>query len=56
MRGKTNEPAFVVHTASRLAAEKDMSDAGLARATNNNFLRLFRKVPRASLKAPKSAA
>ena len=56
MRGKTNEPAFVVNTASRVAAEKDMSDAGLARATNNNFLRLFRKVPRASLKAPKSAA
>lgn len=56
MRGKTNEPAFVVHTASRVAVEKDMSDAGLARATNNNFLRLFRKVPRASLKAPKSAA
>jgi hypothetical protein len=33
-----------------------MSDAGFARATNDNFLRLFSKVPRASLKAPKNAA
>jgi TatD DNase family protein len=56
IRGKTNEPAFVIHTALRLAAVKDMSDAGLARATNDNFLRLFSKVPRASLKAPKNAA
>jgi TatD DNase family protein len=56
MRGKTNEPAFVVHTASRLAAVKGMSDAELARTTNDNFLRLFSKVPRASLKAPKNAA
>ena len=56
MRGKTNEPAFVVHTASRLAAVKGMSDAELARTTNDNFLRLFSKVPRSRLKAPKSAA
>jgi TatD DNase family protein len=56
MRGKTNEPAFVVHTASRLAAVKGLSEAELARATNDNFFRLFSKVPRSSLKAPKSAA
>jgi TatD DNase family protein len=56
MRGKTNEPAFVVHTATRLAAVKSVSEADLARATNDNFLRLFNKVPRASLKSPKSAA
>jgi TatD DNase family protein len=56
MRGKANEPAFVVYTASRLAAVKGMSAAELAQATNDNFLRLFSKVPRASLKAPKSAA
>jgi TatD DNase family protein len=56
MRGKINEPAFVVHTAARLAAVKGVSEAELARATNDNFFRLFNKVPRASLKAPKSAA
>jgi TatD DNase family protein len=56
MRGKTNEPAFVVHTASRLAAVRGLSEAELARATNDNFFRLFSKVPRSSLKAPKSAA
>jgi TatD DNase family protein len=56
MRGKTNEPAFVVHTASRLAAVKGLSEAELGRATNDNFFRLFSKVPRSSLKAPKSAA
>jgi TatD DNase family protein len=56
MRGKTNEPAFVIHTAARLAALKGVSDAELAQATNDNFFRLFSKVPRASLKSPKSAA
>jgi TatD DNase family protein len=56
MRGKINEPAFVVHTAAKLAAVKGVNEAELARATNDNFLRLFNKVPRASLKAPKSAA
>jgi TatD DNase family protein len=56
MRGKTNEPAFVVHTAARLAAVKSVSEVELARSTNDNFFRLFNKVPRASLKTPKSAA
>jgi TatD DNase family protein len=56
MRGRANEPAFVVHTGSRLAAVKDLNEAELARATNDNFFRLFSKVPRSSLKAPKSAA
>jgi TatD DNase family protein len=56
MRGRTNEPAFVIHTAARLAALKGVSDAELAQATNDNFFRLFSKVPRASLKSPKSAA
>jgi TatD DNase family protein len=53
---KPNEPAFVVHTAARLAAVKGVSEADLARATNENFFRLFNKVPRTSLKTPKSAA
>ncbi len=43
-RGKTNEPAYVVHTARMLAALKGVSEAELAAATTGNFFRLFRKV------------
>jgi TatD DNase family protein len=56
MRGKTNEPAFVVNTAAELAVVKGVSEAEFACATNDNFFRLFSKVPRSRLKAPKSAA
>ena len=45
LRGKTNEPAFVVHTASMLAELKGVSESELAAITTANFLRLFRKVP-----------
>jgi TatD DNase family protein len=45
-RGKTNEPAYVVHTAAALAKVKGISDAELAAATTDNFFRLFGKVPR----------
>ena len=50
LRGRTNEPANVVHTARRLAAVKGLSEAELARVTSENFAFLFKKVPRASLK------
>jgi TatD DNase family protein len=56
LRGKTNEPAFVVHTAARLAALRGVREADMARTTTENFFRLFKKVPRPSLKAPQSAA
>jgi TatD DNase family protein len=56
LRGKTNEPALVVHTAARLAALRGVSAAEMARTTTENFLRLFKKVPRSALKAPASAA
>jgi len=56
MRGKTNEPAFVVHTAARLAALRGVRETEMARMTTENFFRLFRKVPRSSLKSPQSAA
>jgi len=56
MRGKTNEPAFVVHTAARLAALRGVRETEMARMTTENFFRLFKKVPRSSLKAPQSAA
>ena len=45
-RGKTNEPAFVVHTARMLAELKGISEAELAAVTTENFFRLFTKVKR----------
>lgn len=45
-RGKTNEPAFVVHTAAMLADLKGVSEPELATATTENFFRLFSKVAR----------
>ncbi|MDB5734895.1 MAG: LuxR family transcriptional regulator [Alphaproteobacteria bacterium] len=45
-RGKTNEPAFVVHTANMLAELKGVSAGELATATTDNFFRLFSKVKR----------
>ena len=45
-RGKTNEPAYVAHTAATLAKVKGVSDEEIARATTDNFFRLFRKVKR----------
>ncbi len=43
MRGKRNEPSFLVHTAAMLAQLKDVSPAELAQATTENFFRLFSK-------------
>jgi TatD DNase family protein len=45
-RGKTNEPAYVVHTARALAAVKGISLDEFAEATTANFYRLFSKIPR----------
>ncbi|MFQ5784956.1 MAG: TatD family hydrolase [Alphaproteobacteria bacterium] len=42
-RGKRNEPAFVVHTATRVAEIKGIAPEALAEATTGNFFRLFRK-------------
>ncbi len=45
-RGKSNEPAFVVKTLEQLAAVKGVAADVMAKATNDNFFRLFSKVPR----------
>lgn len=45
-RGKQNEPAFVVHTADRLAELKGLTGPELAEATTENFFRLFSKTAR----------
>ena len=44
-RGKPNEPAYVAHTARRLAEVKGVDEAEIAAATSANFFRLFSKVP-----------
>jgi TatD DNase family protein len=43
MRGKTNEPAFVVHTAALVAQLKGVTQDELARITSANFFKLFTK-------------
>ncbi|HXL98492.1 MAG TPA: TatD family hydrolase [Rhizomicrobium sp.] len=45
-RGKRNEPAFVTNTAATLAELKGVSAEELARATTDNFFRLFTKAAR----------
>jgi TatD DNase family protein len=50
-RGKRNEPAYVVETAKVLAETRGVTFEDIARATSENFFRLFAKVPR-----PKAAA
>jgi TatD DNase family protein len=47
-RGKTNEPAFVAHTAARVAELKGVGMAELAAATTDNFFRLFDKAERSA--------
>jgi TatD DNase family protein len=47
-RGRTNEPAFTIHTLSQLAEVKGIAPEVMAQATTENFFRLFAKVPRPS--------
>ncbi|SLN54787.1 TatD family hydrolase [Oceanibacterium hippocampi] len=42
-RGKTNEPAFVAHTAAAVAALQGVTVEQVADATTTNFFRLFRR-------------
>ncbi len=44
-RGKRNEPAYVVHTAKKLAEVRNVGVEELARQTTQNFFQLFDKIP-----------
>jgi TatD DNase family protein len=46
LRGKRNEPAFIVHTLACLAELKGVTPAELGRITAENFFRLFNKARR----------
>jgi TatD DNase family protein len=50
-RGKRNEPAYVVETARELANLKGVSEEEMARATTDNFFRLYAKTPRSAVAA-----
>ena len=52
MRGRRNEPAFVVHTAAKVAALRGTTVEDLASTTTANVRRLFRKIPDAAFAAP----
>jgi TatD DNase family protein len=49
-RGKTNEPAYVAHTAATVAEVRGITADALAKATTDNFFRLFKKAKRPAAK------
>ena len=55
-RGKTNEPAFVAHTAHVLGETIGVTDAEIAQITTANFYRLFSKAAAADTALVQAAA
>ncbi len=47
-RGKTNEPAYTAYTAAALAGARGLDRETFARATTENFFRLFTSVPKSA--------
>jgi TatD DNase family protein len=47
-RGRRNEPAYVVHTAQKLAQVRGVGFDDIERRTTENFFRLFDKIPAAA--------
>ena len=45
LRGKRNEPSYVVHTAKVLAETVGVSIEKISEITTDNFFRLFSKAP-----------
>lgn len=54
-RGRTNEPAYVVHTAAAIAKARGITYEALAEATTSNFFRLFTKVKQPAAGVPSSS-
>jgi TatD DNase family protein len=55
LRGKTNEPAFITHTAALVAQIKGLTAEELARVTTENFFRLFVKAQPPAAPQPAAA-
>ena len=46
LRGKSNEPSFVIHTAAKVAELKGLDPDQIASITTDNFFNLFNKIER----------
>ena len=48
-RGKTNIPAFIVHTIKQISDILNVDESEVEKITSDNFLNLFRKVETSSI-------
>ena len=44
LRGKSNEPSYIIHTVEFLSKLKDLSFENFSKITTNNFFNLFGKL------------